>query len=84
MKMQSTRSVLAAKEERHMSRIWDMGYFNFSPPHVAEYYPPPAHNANWRFEMGRIARTANVSNEAQSDRAKPYPLPPISCETVRL
>src|ERR1035438_2814631 len=32
----------------------------------AENYPPLAHNASWRFEMDRIARTANVSNEGQS------------------
>jgi hypothetical protein len=36
--------------------------------------------------MGRIAGTANVSNEARSEttaqEAPPYP--PISCETVRL
>ena len=37
-------------------------------PRFAENYPPPAHNASWRFEMGRIAQTANVSDEVQSER----------------
>jgi hypothetical protein len=34
--------------------------------------------------MDRIAHAGKVSNEAQRERKSPTPLPPISCETVRL
>jgi hypothetical protein len=66
---------------------WNLNRYKRFPDHCggrtrfAENYPPPAHNASWRFEMGRIAGTANGSNEARSERQiRKAPPTPISAK----